>query len=146
MAVGSAQQHRRRYIAKSLRQALLKADLRVDRLSYFNTLFLQLATLAWIKERKKSSGTFIPGDFVKRTLFSIFLRRTPPASQVQPARWRVVAGDCPRRMTAVHWVHSKAAVFLVKAQAPVVTMPPSRRSQLAHDSPSAARSTMARSP
>jgi hypothetical protein len=44
-------QHQRRYIAKSLRQALLKADLRVDRLSYFNTLLLPLATLAWVKDR-----------------------------------------------------------------------------------------------
>ncbi|MFC5526623.1 class I SAM-dependent methyltransferase [Rhodanobacter ginsengisoli] len=69
-------QHTRRYTSKSLRQVLMQAGLRVDRLSYFNALLLPLAILARVKDRMmwggKSSGTTTPPALVNRTLFSIF--------------------------------------------------------------------------
>lgn len=68
--------HQRRYTAKSLRDAVLEADLRIDRVTYFNTLLLPMAALVRAKDRllraKKSSGTAIPGAFVNRMLFLIF--------------------------------------------------------------------------
>lgn len=68
--------HKRRYTARTLRAALGNSGLRVDRISYFNTLLLPLAALARLKDRvssrKKASGTDIPPSFINSTLNAIF--------------------------------------------------------------------------
>ncbi|WP_426700418.1 class I SAM-dependent methyltransferase [Rhodanobacter sp. Col0626] len=68
--------HKRRYTARTLREAFHRSGLRIDRLTYFNTLLLPLAALARLKDRassrKKASGTEIPPPFINSTLNAIF--------------------------------------------------------------------------
>jgi len=68
--------HKRRYTARNLREIFKRSGLRIDRLTYFNTLLLPLAALARLKdrvaERKKSSGTEIPPPLINTALKAIF--------------------------------------------------------------------------
>jgi SAM-dependent methyltransferase len=68
--------HKRRYTARSLREVFKQSGLRVDRLTYFNTLLLPLAALVRLKDRmassKKSSGTETPPPFINSILKTIF--------------------------------------------------------------------------
>ena len=68
--------HKRRYTARNLHGILKQSGLRIDRLTYFNTLLLPLAALSRLKDRitpgKKSSGTEIPPSFINAILKAIF--------------------------------------------------------------------------
>lgn len=68
--------HKRRYTAQALRQVFNESDLRIDRITYFNTLLLPLAALARLKDRivsrKRSSGTEVPSPFINAILYAIF--------------------------------------------------------------------------
>jgi SAM-dependent methyltransferase len=68
--------HKRRYTARTLRQAFNESGLRVDRITYFNTWLLPLAAAARLKDRiashKKPSGTATPPPLVNSTLHAIF--------------------------------------------------------------------------
>lgn len=68
--------HKRRYTARRLRQAFVASRLRVDRISYFNTLLLPLTALARLKDRLHSSasasGTATPPRPINAVLYAIF--------------------------------------------------------------------------
>ena len=68
--------HKRRYTARALRRAFIESGLSIDRITYFNTLLLPLATVARLKDRiasrKRASGTKIPAPFINSTLYAIF--------------------------------------------------------------------------
>jgi SAM-dependent methyltransferase len=68
--------HKRRYTRRSLRGVFEQSGLRIDRLTYFNTLLLPLAALARLKDRvssrRKSTGTEIPPRLINSTLNAIF--------------------------------------------------------------------------
>jgi SAM-dependent methyltransferase len=68
--------HKRRYTARALRRVFNESGLRVDRISYFNTLLLPLVALARLRDRivsrKRSSGTVIPSPLINSILYAIF--------------------------------------------------------------------------
>ncbi len=68
--------HKRRYSATELRTKIAAAGLRVERMSYFNTLLFPLALVARLKDRLFSSvaasGTAIPAAPVNTMLTEIF--------------------------------------------------------------------------
>lgn len=68
--------HKRRYTAKRLRRVFHDGGLKVDRITYFNTLLLPLAALGRLLDRamsrKQPSGTATPPAPVNATLHAIF--------------------------------------------------------------------------
>lgn len=68
--------HKRRYSAPDLRKKLVAAGLRVDKISYFNTLLFPLAVTARFKDRllgaASASGSGIPADPLNDLLYRIF--------------------------------------------------------------------------
>lgn len=67
-------QHHRRYTSVSLRQHLTAAGLRVEYLSYFNSLLLPLAIVQRLRERLfgYSTADLMPGRVVNAALFRIW--------------------------------------------------------------------------
>ena len=68
--------HKRRYSAQQLRQKIAAAGLRIDKISYFNTLLFPLAVVARFKDRlmgaASASGSAIPADPLNSLLYKIF--------------------------------------------------------------------------
>jgi SAM-dependent methyltransferase len=68
--------HKRRYSAQELRQKIASAGLRIDKISYFNTLLFPLAVVARLKDRllgaTSASGAAIPADPLNSLLYKIF--------------------------------------------------------------------------
>lgn len=68
--------HKRRYSAQDLREKIINAGLRVDKISYFNTLLFPLAVIARFKDRllgtASASGSEIPPDPLNVLLYRIF--------------------------------------------------------------------------
>ncbi len=68
--------HKRRYTANRLRDLVTHADLKLDRISYFNTLLFPLAAVVRIKDRitgnQQPSGAAIPPAPVNRLFQKIF--------------------------------------------------------------------------
>jgi SAM-dependent methyltransferase len=68
--------HKRRYSAQELRRKITTAGLRIDKMSYFNTLLFPLAVVARFKDRllgaASASGSAIPPDPLNSVLYEIF--------------------------------------------------------------------------
>lgn len=68
--------HKRRYTARRLRKVFSDSGLRIDRVSYFNTLLLPLAALGRLLDRVvsngKSSGTKTPAAPINAALETLF--------------------------------------------------------------------------
>jgi SAM-dependent methyltransferase len=68
--------HKRRYSARDLRRKITTAGLRIDKISYFNTLLFPLAAIARFKDRlmgaTSASGSEIPADPLNNLLYKIF--------------------------------------------------------------------------
>jgi SAM-dependent methyltransferase len=67
--------HKRRYTAKTLRAAMDQAGLKIEMMSYFNTLLFPLiAGVRWMKNLtgSKAVDTGMPSAFVNKTLEGIF--------------------------------------------------------------------------
>ena len=67
--------HKRRYTAKTLRAAIAQAGLKVEVMSYFNTLlFPMIAGVRWIKNLtgSKAVDTGMPAGWLNKTLEGIF--------------------------------------------------------------------------
>ena len=68
--------HKRRYSARDLQHKIDIAGLRVEKLSFFNTLLFPLAVTARFKDRllgaASASGSEIPADPVNALLYQIF--------------------------------------------------------------------------
>jgi SAM-dependent methyltransferase len=68
--------HKRRYSAQELRRKITTAGLRIDKISYFNTLLFPLAVVARFKDRllrtASASGSAIPADPLNSLLYKIF--------------------------------------------------------------------------
>jgi SAM-dependent methyltransferase len=67
--------HKRRYTAASLREVMVKAGLKIEMMSYFNTLlFPMIAGVRWIKNLTgdKSVDTGMPPPWLNASLESIF--------------------------------------------------------------------------
>ena len=82
-------QHHRRYTSASLRQHLAAAGLRVEYLSYFNSLLLPLAIVQRLRERLfgYSTADLMPGRVVNAALFRIWR-----AERVWIPRWKAPVG------------------------------------------------------
>ncbi len=68
--------HKRRYTSRQLRQLFGASGLRVDRISYFNTLLLPLAAAARLKDRiassNRASGVSVPAPGINASMQAIF--------------------------------------------------------------------------
>jgi SAM-dependent methyltransferase len=67
--------HKRRYTAKTLRAVMDKAGLKIEMISYFNTLLFPLiAGVRWMKNLtgSKAVDTGMPSNFVNRALEGVF--------------------------------------------------------------------------
>ena len=67
--------HKRRYTAKTLRATIAKAGLKIEMMSYFNTLLFPLiAGIRWMKNvsGSKTVDTGMPSPWLNRTLEAIF--------------------------------------------------------------------------
>lgn len=68
--------HKRRYSASDLREKIITAGLRAEKISYFNTLLFPLAVSARFKDRllkaPSASGIEVPADPLNALLYRIF--------------------------------------------------------------------------
>lgn len=68
--------HKRRYSAAQLAKTITAAGLRLERLSYFNTLLFPLAVAARLQDRilrrRGASGVAMPGAYVNSMLHRVF--------------------------------------------------------------------------
>ena len=80
--------HRRRYTAGTLAAVALSAGLRIERLSYFNTLLFPLAVLGRLLDRVRKPGSSttggaMPSSIVNAALFRVFAAEASLVTRVR---------------------------------------------------------------